>query len=215
MVVLLRKGHDDTVDPHATLLDDETPRKEGEEHTMLYCANVGDSKAVLCRSGKAVELSYDHKPTRPDEKARIIEAGGSVVTGRLFGVLGVSRSFGDVRFKPSIVSPSASTFPPVSACLQIFAVYTVQESGEPMPLIAEPEVLHEQLCPEDEFVVLACDGVWDVMSPANVVCYVRRRLLEHGDPQQAAEELTQKALDLNSIDNVSAIVVRFPNMKKK
>ena len=89
-----------------------------------------------------------------------------------------------------------------------------QDSDEPAALIAEPEVLHERLMPQDEFVVLACDGVWDVMSPDQVVCYVRHRLLEHGDPQQAAEELTQKALDLNSIDNVSAIVVRFPTAKE-
>jgi protein phosphatase 2C family protein 2/3 len=89
----------------------------------------------------------------------------------------------------------------------------LQGSDEPSPLIAQPEVLHERMSPLDEFVVLACDGVWDVMSPEQVVHYVRRRLLQHGDPQQAAEELTQKALDLNSIDNVSAIVVRFPRMK--
>jgi protein phosphatase 2C family protein 2/3 len=79
-------------------------------------------------------------------------------------------------------------------------------------LVAEPEVLHEVFMDaEDEFVVLACDGVWDVMTPDNVVQFVRRRLLQHGDPQQAAEELVAKAVDLHSIDNVSAIVVRFPN----
>jgi serine/threonine protein phosphatase PrpC len=87
-----------------------------------------------------------------------------------------------------------------------------QGSDEPSALIAEPEVLHEKLNKDDEFVVLACDGVWDVMSGEQVVNYVRRRLLEHGDPQQAADELTQKALDLNSIDNVSAVVVRLPKM---
>jgi protein phosphatase 2C family protein 2/3 len=73
-------------------------------------------------------------------------------------------------------------------------------------------VLHEVFDPStDEFLVLACDGVWDVMTTQQVVSFVRRRLLEHGDPQQAAEELTQKALDLNSIDNVTAIVVCLPN----
>ena len=83
---------------------------------------------------------------------------------------------------------------------------------EACPLIAEPEVLHEVFDPScDEFIVLACDGVWDVMTTQQVVSFVRRRLLEHGDPQQASEELTQKALDLNSIDNVTAIVVCFPN----
>ena len=73
------------------------------EPTTLYCANVGDSRAVLCRSGVAVEMSYDHKPSRPDERQRIIEAGGTVIKNRLYGVLGVSRSFGDLRFKNQIV----------------------------------------------------------------------------------------------------------------
>ena len=73
------------------------------EPTRLYCANVGDSKAVLCRNGKAVEMSYDHKPSREDERQRIIEAGGTVITNRLYGVLGVSRSFGDLRFKNAMV----------------------------------------------------------------------------------------------------------------
>ena len=73
-------------------------------------------------------------------------------------------------------------------------------------------MLHELFDPAtDEFLVLACDGVWDVMTVHQVVWFVRRRLLEHGDVQQAAEELTQKALDLNSVDNVSAVVVCFPN----
>jgi serine/threonine protein phosphatase PrpC len=81
------------------------------------------------------------------------------------------------------------------------------------PLIAIPEVLHEALDPaRDEFLVLACDGVWDVMTAQQVVNFVRRRLMDtRGDPQQAAEDLCQKALDLNSIDNVSAVVVRLPN----
>ncbi len=72
--------------------------------TTIYCANVGDSKAVLCRNGTAVEMSYDHKPSRSDERQRIIESGGTVIKNRLYGVLGVSRSFGDLRFKNQVVS---------------------------------------------------------------------------------------------------------------
>jgi len=55
--------------------------------------------------------------------------------------------------------------------------------------------------------VIACDGVWDVMTSQQVVNFVRRKLREHSDVQRAAEELVQKALKLNSIDNVSAFVV--------
>jgi serine/threonine protein phosphatase PrpC len=107
VVVLIRKGKEaeDQVSPFGSDSDSEFDQAGDDSATMLYCANVGDSKAVLCRGGHAVELSYDHKPSRPDEKERIIAAGGTVVTGRLFGVLGVSRSFGDARFKPSMVRP--------------------------------------------------------------------------------------------------------------
>lgn len=153
----------------------------------LYCANVGDSRAVLCRSGVAVDLSYDQTPSRADERARIEEAGGTVIKNRMYGVLGVSRSFGDLRFKND-----------------------AEECG---PLIAEPEVLHEEVDPAtDEFLILACDGVWDVLTSDKAVHFVRRRLLETGgDPQQAAEDLCQKALELGSGDNVSAVVVRLPS----
>ncbi len=50
-----------------------------------------------------MDLSYDHKPSRADERARILAAGGTVITNRLYGVLGVSRSFGDLRFKNTTV----------------------------------------------------------------------------------------------------------------
>ncbi len=75
------------------------------------------------------------------------------------------------------------------------------------------QVLHEEVDPAtDEFLILACDGVWDVLTSDKAVHFVRRRLLETGgDPQQAAEDLCQKALELGSGDNVSAVVVRLPS----
>jgi protein phosphatase PTC1 len=85
------------------VFSDDGTKDDSKDGTTLYCANVGDSRAVLCRNGQAVPLSYDHKPSRPDEKERIQAAGGNVVSGRLFGVLGVSRSFGDSRFKQTPV----------------------------------------------------------------------------------------------------------------
>ena len=61
----------------------------------VYCANTGDSRAMLCRANGAATLSCDHKPNRPDEKRRIEQAGGTVVYNRVMGRLGVSRAFGD------------------------------------------------------------------------------------------------------------------------
>eukprot|EP00249_Psilotum_nudum_P004174 c17719_g1_i2 orf=387-1175(+) len=73
----------------------------------LLVANVGDSRAVICRAGKAVALSTDHKPNRSDERKRIEEAGGVVMwagTWRVGGVLAVSRAFGDRLLKRYVVA---------------------------------------------------------------------------------------------------------------
>lgn len=65
----------------------------------LYVANVGDCRAVLCRAGKAVTLTKDHTPSVPGEAARVEAAGGFVSRGRVNGILGVTRSFGDIHCK--------------------------------------------------------------------------------------------------------------------
>jgi serine/threonine protein phosphatase PrpC len=68
----------------------------------LYCANVGDSRTMICRNFEAMLLSQDHKPSREDEAKRIKDSGGFVIQGRVMGELAVSRAFGDVDFKKGI-----------------------------------------------------------------------------------------------------------------
>lgn len=68
----------------------------------LYCANVGDSRTLLCRNFEPVLLSQDHKPSREDEAKRIRDAGGFVISNRVMGELAVSRAFGDIDFKKGI-----------------------------------------------------------------------------------------------------------------
>ncbi|KAL6069550.1 PPM-type phosphatase domain-containing protein [Balamuthia mandrillaris] len=101
---------------------------------FLYTANVGDSRAVAWRGGKAIRLSVDHKPDLPSEEKRIRYLNGFVsASGRVFGTLGVSRAMGDLA-------------------LQGYGV------------TADPYI---NVLPVDlslQFVILACDGVWDVMS---------------------------------------------------
>ena len=65
----------------------------------MYCANVGDARAILCRNGKAIGLSVDHKAKRPDEQNRITNQGGYIVYGRVLGRLAISRAFGDFDCK--------------------------------------------------------------------------------------------------------------------
>ncbi len=66
----------------------------------MYCANVGDSRMVLSvNGGEAVTLTDDHKPSKKEEKFRIIRAGGYVSNDRVMEMLAVARSFGDFGFK--------------------------------------------------------------------------------------------------------------------
>lgn len=65
----------------------------------IYCTNSGDSRAVLCKNGKAVALSFDHKPQNPDETARIEKSGHFVEDDRVDGNLALSRAIGDFQYK--------------------------------------------------------------------------------------------------------------------
>ena len=68
--------------------------------TELYCANSGDSRAILVtKKGSVIELSHDHKPDKEGELRRIRAAGGFVEDGRVQGVIAVSRAIGDWEYK--------------------------------------------------------------------------------------------------------------------
>ncbi|XAR56950.1 Phosphoprotein phosphatase [Bertholletia excelsa] len=149
----------------------------------LMVANAGDCRAVLCRKGVAVQMSQDHKPSYSPERKRIEDLGGYIEYGYLNGDLAVTRALGDWYLK--FLSGSAS------------------------PLTAEPEIQQTMLTEDDEFLIVACDGIWDVMSNEYAISLVRRGLRHHNDPEQCARELVNEALRLNTSDNLTAIVVCF------
>lgn len=144
----------------------------------LVAANLGDCRAVLCRGRKAVDVTFDCRADRPDEVARIVENGGFVTNKRVNAQLAVSRALGDGVFK----SPLAL----VTACPEITEIY---------------------LQPADEFLVMACDGLWDVMTSQEVVDFVRERLQGPDTLRQVASELVNYAVNVKrSSDNVSATI---------
>ncbi|WOL00056.1 putative protein phosphatase 2C 68 [Canna indica] len=125
----------------------------------LVVANCGDSRAVLSRSGRALPLSDDHKPDRPDELARIEAAGGRVIYlngARVHGMLAMSRALGDKYLKPYVIS--------------------------------EPEIRVVDRTSEDECLIIASDGLWDVL-PNDLACDVARRCLEEVDPTRDTEDI--------------------------
>ncbi|KAH0790513.1 protein phosphatase 2C [Histomonas meleagridis] len=141
------------------------------EGTTLTVANVGDTRCVLCRDGKAERLTVDHKPDLPDEAAYIQSKGGFVKEGRLGGMLAVSRALGDSFLGDAVnATPSFRTL---------------------------------ELNENDSFLILACDGVWDVMSDQEACDIVAAEI----DPLNAAKKLRDAAFELNSLDNISVIVV--------
>lgn len=150
---------------------------------MMLIANAGDCRAVLGKRGKAVELSKDHKPDSFSERLRIEKLGGVVYDGYLNGQLSVARAIGDWHMK--------------------------DPEGSSSPLSAEPELQDMVLNEEDEFLILGCDGLWDVMSSQCAVTIARKELMLHNDPERCSRELVREALKRNTCDNLTVVTVCF------
>lgn len=76
---------------------------------VLYTANVGDARIILCRNGKALRLSYDHKGSDENEGKRIANAGGLILNNRVNGVLAVTRALGDAYLKDLVTGHPYTT----------------------------------------------------------------------------------------------------------
>ncbi|KAK1808565.1 mgpp2cl-1, protein phosphatase 2C-like protein 1 [Friedmanniomyces endolithicus] len=149
-------------------------RQAATRQRVLYTANVGDARIVLCRNGKALRLSYDHKGSDENEGKRIAGAGGLILNNRVNGVLAVTRALGDAYMKDLVTGHP----------------YTTET-------VIQPDI--------DEFMILACDGLWDVCSDQEAVDLIRTTQ----DPQYASRQLVEHALARFSTDNLSCMVVRF------
>jgi protein phosphatase PTC1 len=106
---------------------------------VLYTANVGDARIVLCRNGKALRLSYDHKGNDENEGKRISKAGGLILNNRVNGVLAVTRALGDSYLKDLVTGHP----------------YTTET-------VIQPD--------QDEFLILACDGVSESHESQYLLC---------------------------------------------
>lgn len=153
---------------------------------LLMVANAGDCRAVLSRKGEAINMSQDHRPSYAMERRRVEALGGFIDDGYLNGVLSVTRALGDWDMK--------------------------LPRGSASPLIAEPEFRQIILNEDDEFLIIGCDGIWDVMSSQQAVSLVRRGLRRHDDPDLCAKELVMEALRLNTFDNLTVVIVCFNSL---
>ena len=152
----------------------------------LYIADIGDSECVLgvqeAKAGPYTSelLSKKHKPTDPDEKARIEKEGGMVVFGRVYGTLAVSRSFGDYEFKHS----------------------------DGMYVSCEPYIKTRNLSRKDKFVIFACDGLWDKVTYDEAVIHVSL-MLGRKKPEEIVESLYELSFGKGSLDNITIVLVLF------
>jgi protein phosphatase PTC1 len=96
-------SHQSTEATHAKLKNAATRQR------VLYTANVGDARIVLCRNGKALRLSYDHKGSDENEGKRIANAGGLILNNRVNGVLAVTRALGDAYMKDLVTGHPYTT----------------------------------------------------------------------------------------------------------
>ncbi|KAG1547911.1 hypothetical protein G6F49_010060 [Rhizopus delemar] len=164
----------------------------------IIVANAGDSRAIISIAGRAKPLSFDHKPTNETEMERIIKAGGFVEFGRVNGNLALSRAIGDFEFKQS-----------------------ENLSAEEQVVTCNPDLIEHEITKDDEFIVLACDGIWDCMTNQEVVDFVHKgiklgkRLEEICEDMMdhcVADEQTTNGL---GYDNMSVIIVGILNGKSQ
>ncbi|KAJ5893831.1 hypothetical protein N7495_005522 [Penicillium taxi] len=164
----------------------------------IWVANAGDSRSVLGVKGHAKPLSFDHKPQNDGEKARITAAGGFVDFGRVNGNLALSRAIGDFEFKKS---------PELSPEQQIVTAY--------------PDVTIHDVTEDDEFLVIACDGIWDCQSSQAVVEFVRRGIAAKQELYRISENMMDNCLASNSetggvgCDNMTMTIIALLNGQSK
>ncbi|KAI0098702.1 putative serine/threonine phosphatase 2C ptc2 [Nemania sp. FL0031] len=164
----------------------------------VFVANAGDSRGVLGVKGRAKPLSFDHKPQNEGEKARITAAGGFVDFGRVNGNLALSRAIGDFEFKKS-----------------------AELAPEQQIVTAYPDVMMHELGDDDEFLVIACDGIWDCQSSQAVVEFVRRGIAAKQELDKICENMMDNCLASNSetggvgCDNMTMVIIAFLRGKTK
>ncbi|KAJ2039374.1 Protein phosphatase 2C 2 [Coemansia sp. S16] len=162
----------------------------------VYCGNAGDSRCIISTKGRAVALSHDHKPSDEIEFNRITSGGGFVEFGRVNGNLALSRAIGDFEFKNNRTLPA-----------------------EKQIVTADPDVIKHELAADDEFLVIACDGIWDCMNNQQVVQFVHAKIAAGKKLDRICEEMMDECMagesELGGVgcDNMTVVIVALLNGK--
>lgn len=156
----------------------------GKEKIQIF--NVGDCRAVMCKDGLAIPLTKDHKPHWPEETERL----KNIIT--LYNLPDKIGFYdGDWRIHGLSVSRSFGDI-------------------DSTPYIThQPDSFSYILSAKDKFIILACDGLWDVMENHEAVNFVLEKI-KYGDAREnIALQLAKRAIDKGSTDNVSVVIIKF------
>lgn len=187
----------------------------------LFIAHVGDSAAVIGEQDgetyKSNDITVDHKPEDPNEKARIEAAGGRVSTTSVPRVVWKRE-----RKDQSLDSPTDSTKPTKYEYVPFLAVsralgdlWSYDREKDIFIVSPEPDITYTELIPgKHKFLILASDGLWGVMkgqTAVNMVLEYEANSTKKPDARNSAHELVQKSLGLwqarrSRADNITAIV---------
>ncbi|KAI3381509.1 hypothetical protein SNEBB_009922 [Seison nebaliae] len=157
----------------------------------IFLVNCGDSRGIIVSDNQIVCKTEDHKPHLPSEHERITRAGGSVMLQRVNGSLAVSRALGDFEYKSN--NRMAATEQLVSP---------------------QPDIYVHERNAVDEYMVLACDGIWDVMTSDEARQYLNHRLQRINEYPNLVNETLDTCLYKGSRDNMSVIFVAFDGITK-
>nr|XP_010942062.1 probable protein phosphatase 2C 11 isoform X1 [Elaeis guineensis]XP_010942063.1 probable protein phosphatase 2C 11 isoform X1 [Elaeis guineensis] len=160
-------------------------------NNQLIVANAGDSRCVISRKGQAYNLSRDHKPELAVEKERILKAGGFIHEGRVNGSLNLARAIGDMEFKQNKSLPA-----------------------ERQIVTCNPDINIVELCDDDDFLVLACDGIWECMSSQQLVDFIHEHIKTESRLSAVCERVLDRCLAPSTAngegcDNMTMILVQF------
>ena len=161
------------------------------ENNYIFTANIGDSKAVLCRLHKDTTkitnklkillLTKDHTGLQLNEVKRIQNNGGNIQFGRVNNILQITRSFGDPEFKKYGVN-------------------------------ATPNISYFKMNKRDQFMVIGSDGLWSEFSCNDAIKFIYDKYNHKSNPETTEvvrSLLAESILNFHAKDNVSAIILRF------
>lgn len=157
----------------------------------IYCGNAGDSRCVIMKGNAVKPLSVDHKPSLQSELDRITAAGGTVENGRVNGNLNLTRTIGDLMYKRQTeLGPEK----------QVISCY--------------PDITVEPIDGSEQLLILACDGIWDVLSnekaAEKAVDYIKKGCTM----KEVCEKITMDCLSKQPYstpgwDNMTLLIAKF------